>query len=357
MGKVLIPFLVLFLILPISIQLHALEAGGEYGIFLTGIWNGGTFDSEVHESLDLELFLPEIWGNEVNYAFRIDNPLQDMLGEKEASYFAKKLYLRHRFENFNLTIGRQPVSWPFGSLLTPVDYTLGATAMEEESRSRYTDALELYIPLNWNSGLSMVLSWPDGFSTDSRAMKYGLRGRMGVKGYDLTLNYVQEAEESWNPLLPGRRAAFTLKGDFGKAGVYASYGHYFDDLVESTDSYLLGLDYSYNPDYFTKVSLQLEYLRLDNSNLAILAGREYMMMNSGGKRLELLSGSFHYPIDDFSSFSLIAMANLDGSRGAVSPVYQNTLPGNIDLTISGQIFLVENHDTIKALTAGMSYHF
>lgn len=337
-------------------QVLALEVGGEYELVLNGIWKDDDFDSEISEILNLEIFLPEIANNEIQYAFRIKNPIQELLADENASYFTKKLYLKRRFDSFNLTVGRQPVSWSFGSLLNPVDYTLGAVTMDEETNSKYTDALEAYIPINWNSGLSIIASYPDGFSSDFNKMKWGVRGRMGIHGYDLTLNYVQEARNRlYNIGLPEKRVGFTLKGDLGNTGIYAALGHYFNEEVDNSNSYLLGLDYSYNIDYNTKINIQLEYLALDNSNLRSLLG-PFIMMCNGKDRLELMNANLTYPIDDFSSISLITMLNLDDKRLNISPVYHNTLAANIDLSITGNLFLSDDY-ILKTLGIGMSYPF
>jgi hypothetical protein len=302
---------VLLLIIVFPVQVLAIEAGGEFKVLFSGVLNDdGSLETEIKESLDLELFFPRIANNEIRYAFRIDKPLQNLLSGNEVSYFASKLYLRHRFDHFHLTLGRQPISWSFGSLLNPVDYTLGAVTLDEENDSKYTDALELYIPVNWNSGLSIVTSFPDGFSDQFEEMKWGIRGRMGLEGYDLTLNYVKETVN-----MPGERIGFTIKGDIGDLGVYGALGHYF---ANSSNSYLIGSDYSYNLNYYTKINMQLEY--------------------SGNERLSLLTGSVNYPLDDFSSISLVTMVNLEDGSFIIMPGYQNTLPGNIDLNINGSIF-------------------
>jgi hypothetical protein len=302
---------VLLLIIVFPVQVLAIEAGGEFKVLFSGVLNDdGSLETEIKESLDLELFFPRIANNEIRYAFRIDKPLQNLLSGNEVSYFASKLYLRHRFDHFHLTLGRQPISWSFGSLLNPVDYTLGAVTLDEENDSKYTDALELYIPVNWNSGLSIVTSFPDGFSDQFEEMKWGIRGRMGLEGYDLTLNYVKETIN-----MPGERIGFTIKGDIGDLGVYGALGHYF---ANSSNSYLIGSDYSYNLNYYTKINMQLEY--------------------SGNERLSLLTGSVNYPLDDFSSISLVTMVNLEDGSFIIMPGYQNTLPGNIDLNINGSIF-------------------
>ncbi|HHU82571.1 MAG TPA: hypothetical protein GXZ26_06170, partial [Firmicutes bacterium] len=336
MRKVLI---VLFLIiggLLAATQVWAVEAGGKAELFYSGTWfENGVFTDELKDYLELELYLPSLGRTEFSYAFRIDLPLQGLTAGKEASYFTKKLYLKHRFPRFHLTVGRQPVSWSFGAMLNPVDYTLGAEALEEESDSKFTDAVEANIPLNWNSGLTLVASFPAGFDFDTKKLKWGVRGRFGVKGYDLTLNYVQEPAAGPSrhghglPGLPGavplprQRAGLTFKGDLGDLGVYGAFGHYFEKAGESGNSYLIGADYSYNIGYHGKLTMQLEYLGLDGSNLSQLLG-PFIMMGSGEERTQLLTGNLAYPIDDFSTVMLTAIANPNGSKYLLIPRYQNT---------------------------------
>ena len=355
----------------VATQVWAVEAGGEIKLGYSGTWfENGTFTDELTDSLDMELYLPRLGETDLSYAFRVGAPLQSLTAGQGASYFTKKLYLKHRFAPFHLTVGRQPVSWSFGSLLNPVDYTIGAEAFDDETSSKYTDAIEVYIPLNWNSSLALVTSFPAGFALEADKMKWGVRGRFGVKGYDLTINYVQEAAAAKAKTatvgtggdgltglipIPRRRMGFTFKGDLGDLGVYGSFGHYFGEEIEQGNSYLMGVDYSYNLDYYSKLTMQLEYLGLDGNNLMPLLG-PYMLLSSGKERMDLLSGNLAYPIDDFSSIMLTAIANLDGSNYLIVPSYQNTLPGNIDLDLSFPFFLGEG-DNSASIGIGLNYPF
>lgn len=343
----------------------ALEAGGKIELNYAGRWvEDGTFNDELTDGLDLELYLPPLGKTEISYAFRVGSPLQGLTASQKASYFTKKLYLKHKFEHLHLSAGRQPVSWSFGSMLNPVDYTLGAEALDEESDSKFTDALETYIPLNWNSGLSLVASFPAGFDFETKKLKWGVRGRFGIKGFDLTVNYVQESAaagargEGLPGLipLPRQRAGFTFKGDLGGLGVYGAFGHYFGEGSEKSNSYLVGVDYSYNIDYYSKLTMQLEYLGLDRSNLTQLLG-PYIVLSSGRERTELLTGSLAYPLDDFSSIALTAIANLDGSKYMIVPSYQNTLPGNIDLELNVPFLLNESGQNFTSIVMVLSYPF
>lgn len=345
----------------------AVEAGGRVKFAYSGTWvENGDFNDELNDHLDLELYLPPVGKTELSYAFRVGAPFQGLLAGEESTYFTKKLYLKHRFSRFHLTVGRQPVSWSFGSMLNPVDYTLGAEALEEESDSKFTDAVEAYIPLNWNSGLTLVASFPTGFDFEMKKLKWGVRGRFGVKGYDLTINYVQEPEtagpgghgQGWPglPPFPRQRVGLTFKGDLGPIGVYGAYGRYFGGEPAQSNSYLLGVDYSYNVDYYRKLTMQLEYLGLDGGNLAQLLG-PLIMMGSGKERTNLLTGTLAYPIDDFSVFSLTAIASLGGDKYLVMPSYQNTLPGNIDLDLNCAFYLRESKLESTSIAVGLSYSF
>ena len=351
----------------------AMEAGGKAEILWSGVsLRDGEFERELTESVNLELFVPPLGGSELRYEFLVTKPVQGLLSGEEAQYFTKKLYIKHRTEHFHLTLGRQPISWSFGSLLNPVDYTLGAVALDKESSSKYTDALEVYFPVDWNSGVDLVASFPQGFAADDDEMKWGLRGRVGIKGYDLTMNYVREAKvaKAQGALdylvspLPRQRVGLTAKGDVGGLGVYGALGYFFEEGMESDWSYLTGADYSYELGYDTKITMQLEYLGLGLKSLEPSLRAGLLKTNGRDERLDMLVGRVGYPIDDFSQVSLLTLVSLDDGSLIVIPSYQNTLPGNIDLKLGYSAFCGEE-DTLfgstmmprSIVSVGLSYAF
>lgn len=349
-------FLLLSLmVLILTGQISALESGGDYAIMANLSWYDGNYRSKITDLLNIDIFLPEVAKSEIQFSFTVTDPLLDLLEDRDAAYFTRKLYFRRSFDDFKLTVGRQPVSWSFGSLLNPVDYTPGSLVGETESSGKYTDALELYVPLNWNSGLSFLVSYPGGYSTDFNKMKIGVRGRFGIEGYDLTLNYVQEPYSYRYPFFPRERVGLTIKGDLKDLGIYAAFSHYFDEIFASSNSFLLGIDYSYNLNYYSKLTMQLEYLGLGNKNLSPILG-PFAFMNGKGDRLDLLSANLTYPVDDFSSISLMTMINLDGSSLLLSPVYQNTITSDIDLNLSGQ-FVFGEENGFTSLSTTLTYSF
>lgn len=339
--KVSIPLLVLVFFF--SLQLSAqVDIGGELKTTLIGtVGEDGEISTDLQESLDLELFLPKFGDTEAKFQLELFNPpLKDLTGDDQR-ISVKKLYLRHRFTNLNLTLGRQPISWSFGSLLNPVDFTLGAVAMGEETSGKYVDAVEGYIPLNWNSGLALVAAYPE----QSDEIKWGVRGRAGIRGYDLTMNFVREPEITveipsvgifTNP--PAKRAGLTFKGDLGPIGVYGAVGYYRRNNQESY-AYLLGGDYSYYFGFDKKIIFQVEYLSVNRDNLNNILGMNLTGLTSGGDdTLNLLLGNVSYPINDFSSVSLLPVISLDDGSLLLNPTYQNLLGNNLTLTVSGVIY-------------------
>ena len=356
---------------------RAMEVGGKLDVSVSAqLQDDGSFDTEVVESLDLELFLPPLGNNtEMRVGFLLTKPIQGLFAGNEPTYFAKKLYLRHRGERFHLTVGRQPVSWSFGSLLNLVDYTLGAETLKEDSTGKYIDAIGVYIPVNWNSGVDAVLSFPRGFSTETKEMKWGVRGRFGVRRYDLTVSYVRESEAaagggsgdlmSLASLFPRQRLGLTLKGDVGNFGVYGALGYYFDTGVDSSRSYLVGVDYSRSIDYYRKLTLQLEYLGIQPGNLDPTVKANLLNLDGDDHQLDLLTASVVYPIDDFSSVSLVTVVSLDDGSFLAAPVYRNALPGDIDLTVGVTAFFGRDGSLLApgvfvpkvVFTVGLSYAF
>ncbi|HHV94037.1 MAG TPA: hypothetical protein GXX47_05815 [Firmicutes bacterium] len=353
----------------------AMELGGEIQVNWQGnLPDGGKLEGDLTESLDLEFILPPMGNSEVRYEFVVTKPVQSLMAGEQADYFTKKLYIKSRFDNFHLTVGRQPISWSFGSLLNPVDYTLGAVALEKESRGKYTDGLVVYIPINWNSGVDIVGSFPGGFAADRDMMKWGIRGRLGVRGYDLTINYVREAKAAdpedvvgslVGSVLPRQRVGMTVKGDVGDFGLYGAVGRYFEEGIETSMSYLVGADYSFSLDYWTKVTLQFEYLRLELNSLTPEQRSELLKLEGSDRSLELLVGSASYPIDDFSSVSLLTLYNLDDQSIVLSPVYRTTLPRDWELTLGASLFLGREDSLFgpgplmprAAITTGLSWVF
>ncbi len=344
-----------------NVVMAEVTIGGELKVNVSGAYlEGGDITSDISESLELELFIPPIGDTDVEVQFVLNNPEVTTLDGSSKRINLKKLNLSHKFNNFYLTLGRQPISWSFGSILNPVDFSLGAVAMDQETMGKYQDAVELYYPINWNSNFALIAS-DQKYSDD---LKWGVRGRTGYHGYDLTLNYVKEPAMN-NPLssilpIPGlidsgsagqalsmNRVGFTAKGDLGPIGAYTSLGYYkVEGLAEPAYSYLFGGDYSFTYNYDKQIALQAEYLALQDQDL--INTLESSGFDNIGNTLDLFLGNITYPIDDFSSISLFTMTSIEDGSTVLIPVYENHLPGNIKLSLSSNLFISDDQDILSA---------
>lgn len=332
--KITILFIIFFLLgsIPISAKI---DIGGEIATSLINIIdNEGNISAYLQESLDLELFLPTLNNTQVKFEiYLFNNPMSGGF-----DYLIKKLYLKHKFDKLHLTLGRQPISWSFGSMLNPVDFTLGSMVMDEETGAKYQDALEAYVPLNWNSSVSLVAAFPEG----SQDIKWGLRGRTMLEGYDLTLNYVREPEiDFMGTIIPAsQRIGFTVKGDLGPLGVYGALGYYFKDNDDGDLAYLIGGDYSYFFEAGNNIYFQLEYLSMKKDNLSSILGPFFAgnVTNNLNENIGLVLGMANYGIDEFSQVNLMAISSLNDGSIIIIPGYSNQLSNNLSFNLSTAIY-------------------
>ena len=322
----------MLVLIPVSAKI---DIGGEVNTSLVGILdNQGNISGYLQESLDLELFLPSFDDTQAKYEIYLYNhPLSGGF-----DYLLKKLYLKHKFEKFHLTVGRQPISWSFGSMLNPVDFSLGAMVMDEETGSKYQNAIEAYYPINWNSSITAIAAFPNGFEN----MKWGLRGRTMLEGYDLTLNYVREPEEnSAETMIPvSQRIGISAKGDLGPFGIYGALGYYFKDNDDGDLAYLIGGDYSYFFEAGNKIYFQLEYLSIKKDNLFSILGSFFSgnITNNLDNHVGLLLGLANYEINEFSQVSLMAISSLNDGSMIIMPGYHNQLNNNLSFNLNIAIY-------------------
>ncbi len=324
------------LLLILSIPANAgLDIGGEIKTAVgLSVNRDGKTNNFNRQEINFKIYPPAYGNTDAKFEIKL---YHDSL-TKKSDYFVKKLYIEHRFDKFQLTAGRQPVSWSFGSLLNPVDYNTGAVVMEETTNGKFINAVEGYIPINWNSGITAVISFPD----NSEELKWGLRNRFGYNGYDINLNIIHEAEMQISGLvIPSTdRIGLFFKGDLGPVGLYGAVGYYDNENLKTT-TYLLGTDYSYSLNYGSnKLSFQLEYLNLEPENLDNIIGSIVPVIYTGSEqRVDFILGNVNYTINNFSSVSLMGISYIEDGSTLLIPSYKNQLGSNLDIHVRGGLYL------------------
>ena len=334
-----------------SLRARDIQLGGNVNAALTGIYNYELgFGLFPQINLDLELFLPSWKDNEIKCAGNLYTDIDGGL----IDFFWKKLYWKHEFENLHLSIGRQPISWSFGSLLNPVDYTLGSVALDEEYSAKYQDALEAYFPFNWNTSLTLVASLDD----NHHDLKVGIRGRTLINDFDFTLSFVQEKVKTGGE--SQKRFGITAKGDMGPFGVYGALGHY----RQETDSFciLFGLDYSYFFEAGNQLYFQIEYLKVPSEILSKITGSLIFEQQEEKKGyVDLVVSTVSYQIDEFSNIRLTAFSNISDKSHLIMPIYTNQINTNTTATVQAGLIIKAEEElntlSVKSAFSKLSQFF
>jgi len=332
--SILFGFLLLMILFSFSASAQV-EIGGEAEInSLVNIRESEDINIFLEEILNIKLYIPESKNTEVKVDFDIKN------SQFGVNTNFKKLYIKRDFSKFNLTLGRQPVSWSFGSLLNPVDFNFGAEVMDESTSNKYIDAAKVYIPVDWKTGVELIADPQSKIrnnNIDYEGTKTGIRARTMIKDYDLSLNYV------YDPTIKlDNRLGLSLKGDLGPLGIYSAFSYERDTDKENEEkTYLLGLDYSRSINYDQRIYLQGEIINLSSTKLLSFVPAftgtsskgEQMSFNLENKRYNLFLGNISYTLNDFSSLNFMLAGTTNNNELIFMPQYKNQLPGNIDLTI------------------------
>ncbi len=344
-----------------SMPVIAAEIGGNVSLISNLTYADSELDNSLAAELELEWYLP--------YDFPLDIQNRavislDEAAEDKVDLWFKKLYLRQKVGPLTAKIGRQPVSWSYGALINPVDYSLGAENLEAESRAKFVDGVELYYPINWGSGLTFVASDLEG-----KEHKWALRGRTTLRGYDLSASYVKTPVADSADF---ERYGLTAKGDLGPVGVYGAYGLWQDSEIDY-DIYQLGADYSYNFSAGSQLYLQAEYLRLEGAAGDISAfdffnpgagSEEEAAADSGSSsssNLDFFNTNLSYELDEFSSIGLMTVSYLDDGSTIFIPNYSYLFGSNLLLELRGSIAAGAEDEvlggTARGLEINLSYTF
>ena len=185
--------------------------------------------------------------------------------------------------------------------------------------------------INWNSSISAIAAFPDDLKF--KDMKWGIRGRTMLEGYDLTLNYVREAEQNSTEIaVPiNQRIGLSAKGDLGSFGVYGAIGYNFEDINNGDFSFLVGSDYSYFFESGSKIYFQLEYLSLREERLSSLLGAFALLDSSldSESNAHLFLTRTSYDINEFSAISLFTISSLNDFSTIIMPNYSNQISNSL----------------------------
>lgn len=381
--------IILFLIAGLnSPQAQAIDIGGELN--LTAGLNYSA-DADLNTSFaglsELEFYLPTTAGIEPRLV--IQGSLTD---SGDADFNFKYLYLRRRFDNSHLTLGRQPVSWSYGAVINPYNYGFSIEGLAGETLIPGIDGARYFHSLGAGRSLQAVINWPE-YNSEFDELGFGTRLRLPGQGYDLSFNLASQKIPYIDfingelVLLEDRltRAGLTYSGDIGELGAYGAAGYYRLNDTEIDDWVIqLGLDYSWLIGEFgsRQVMIQGEYLRfiqneMDMTALLGLALSDQSIgeqmpegdMSGGNIPANGMTGgeiftardlfilSISTNLDSFTNIGLALLGETENRNIMAAPYYISDLGGGLELRIEGSIGLDSDKEINTGISTGMTYYF
>jgi len=319
---------------------------------------------------ELELFLPTTDKNEPRLV------LQGLLASNGDSRLGiKYMYLRRKQNWGNITIGRQPISWAYGSLINPLDFGFGIDDLAMQTITPGADGLSFFRPFGNRKSMQFVLSWRHAHTAEPIKLDLGARLRMPRQGYDLSLNLAHQhyiLGTSEDELF---RSGLTYSSDLNKLGIYGALG--YNRLLQSGEEDLvvqIGFDHSWMMGRYERkmAFLQVEYLRFvfDNLNLSTLAALSspldagdsgmspgFAAINSMMQANDLLIINLNIQLDSFTSLGSAFMLETSDLNIILTPYYLVDLGGELELRLDASLMLDEDQELSTGAFAGITYYF
>ena len=362
-----------------SKQAQAVDIGGELNLNAGLNYQAdGDLTTSFSGSTELEFYLPATAGLEPRLV--IQGSLRDT---GDADFNFKYLYLRRRFDNGHLTLGRQPVSWSYGAVINPYDYGFSIEGLAGETLTPGFDGARYFHSLGGGRSLQAVINWPE-YNSELDQLGFGSRLRLPGQGYDLSFNLASHEipVDPLNPNLQDRltRAGMTYSGDIGELGAYGAAGYYRLNDSEIDDWIIqLGIDYSWQTGEFAdrQVMLQGEYLRFiqNDLNMTSLIGLAFSNQSfdeqmpgddipangmAGGEIFtarDLFVFNISTNLDSFTNIGLALLAETENNNIMAAPYYINDLGGGLELRLDGSVGLDSDNEISTGISAGLTYYF
>ena len=350
----------------------AMDIGGELEL-QAGVRHTDSWTTDLQGQVLLELYLPETPPFSTRFA------AEGFLGSEQSDWRFKYLYLRWQGDNGQVTVGRQPVAWGYGSMLNPLGYGIDIQGLAGQSVVPAVDGIRYVHSLGSGRRLELVVDLPEGLTEQGlETLGYGGRLRWPKLGQDLSFNI--SSQPMFLPLGPDGavvrerllRTGVTYRGDAGPIGLYGALGYV--RLLEAEEHDILlqvGLDTSWQwgSEYQSRpVILQAEYLRFMHSRLY-----PGLLLQWNPEQLEQDAAEEHTPEavavndllllnlvvewDYFTQFGAALMMPVGPGPKTLAPYYVTDLGGDVQLRLQGDITRLEAGAFHYGVRAGLTKHF
>lgn len=296
-------------------------------------WNKLQFESgfEINQIYQLThlAYLAQDFSEE-NVPFRIDSPDTRIIKYQDGkdSYYLfmllDRLVLNYSFSGFDLSIGRQQISFGSAKIINPSDFLapFAPYAINTEERSG-VDAIRLRKSLGINSEIDIGVVFGENLMSDKSA--YYFKSLFSYSGIEI------------RPIFSYHYNAFSfgldLLSNWNGANIYFESFITNPETEKSYQRYTLGLEYQLNSDLYTVVEYHYngsgsknaeDYINILNQFSVVKANNFYLAQNYGSLILT-------YQVSALHVMSVSSTQNIDDGSNLFAFNWQVSLSEEINL--------------------------
>ncbi len=248
-----------------------------------------------------------------------------------------RIYFRYFREPFNLTVGRQRISWGQARIWNPTDLFNPVSPLQIEGDQRLgVDAVSFEYSFGALSSLNLVYAPGD----DQLKSSKGLRLRSNLKGYDMSVIFGEFREDTV--------LGFDFAGNIGDSG-FRGEGVFTDKRQDSDFiRFVLSWDYSFPNTLY----ILFEYL-YNGGNSGADATASVADRFSGEivtKNRNFTAVGVGYDITPLLRLDSYVIYDMDGEGIFFNPFLTYNILNNVDWTAGLQIFSGDDNSEYGALS-------
>ncbi len=262
------------------------------------------------------------------------------------TFYLDNVYLKARFEKFDLTIGKQQISLGTGYAWNPIDIFNSKQLLDPTYEQTGVNAVRAEIPFKGRTNLDLILSpgkdWKESAKMVQLKTGFGRFDIHGTIGQYTWKRMAFDLQQFSLSVQKDERTLFggAIVGELAGAGIWLEGAW---NQLENKDDFtevVIGTDYTFENGLY----IIMEYLRNENGvsskeNLDINNYLQYFMGESHSLMQDYLFGFLSYPINDFIQFGLLGFGNLNDNSAAVNPQISWNLFQDVDLTMMYSHFI------------------
>ena len=255
--------------------------------------------------------------------------------------FLDNAYLRLSFAKFDLTVGRQQISYGTGYAFNPADVLNIKDALDPTYEQPGKNGIRIDVPLSNRYGLTGVYSPGDDWDNTIRMLRF--KGGAGHFDYSLTgamLEWTENDYLNFEAVSTKRAmAGFDCAGELLGVGVWFEAAY---NALENGSDYselVAGTDYTFESGFYTMAEYYFNGLGKDDADdyvfndwMRYLAGE----IRSLGQHNLFIYGD--YPVSDFVRLGTSVILSASDKSFAAVPLLTYSIFQDVDLTVFGNIY-------------------